>query len=100
MKKNLMGMSKDKRGVSLSELPNTIIGLVVTGAVALVGFIVWQSLADSTTNTDAGSFLANITLMFANVGEQLPLVGTIIAFGLVLGIVMVAFAFGRRRGAI
>lgn len=89
-----------KRGVALNELPNTIILMVVAGAVALVGFVVWQSLADSTTNTDAGNFLANITAMFGNIGGQLPLVGTIIAFGLVLAIVLGAFAFSRNRGLI
>ena len=89
----------DNRGISLSELPSLTMTLILVGGLALGGFVTWQALADSTTNTGATSFLNNITTMMGNIGSQLPTVGTIIGVGLLISVVVVAFVVARRRGA-
>ena len=98
-RKEVKNMRKiNKKGVSFQEMPNMILTLVIVGGLALGGFVTWQALADSTSNTDATAFLGNITLMFTNLGTQLPTIGTIIGVGLLIAVVVGAFVIGRNKG--
>ena len=99
-------LGKDKRGLSFDTLPTMILTFVVVGALSLAGFVTWQALSDAYPDDDANAstannaqmFLGNVSGLFTNIGAQLPTIGTIIGVGLLIGIVIAAFVFGRGRG--
>ena len=79
---------------TLGDLPNIAL-LVVIGAVVVgVGATVTSELSTDLTGT-AKAAVDNGTESLANVGGKLPLIGTIAALAIVLGVVFSALMFRR-----
>lgn len=95
----MRSIRKDHRGLSLQDVPNVLMIAVMIGGIGLGGILVVAALAASTTNATAQSFLGNVTSMFGNIGSQLPVVGTIVGVGLILGVVIAGLYFGTKSGA-
>ena len=89
-----------KRGnISLGALPGIAITLVIVAAVFLGGFLAVDALSDSVeTNSSAANATEDVETTMSNVTGFLPIVGTLIGVGLLLGVIGLAFAFGRDRG--
>jgi|TARA_R100000093_G_C1923445_1_gene66393 hypothetical protein len=81
----------------LTDLPNVAL-LVVVGAVVIgIGATVTSELsADLTTNSTAQSAVDNGTEALANIGKKMPLIGTIVALAIILGVVFSALMFRTR----
>ena len=87
----------NKKGISLAELSGVILTFVVIVLLASVGADVLDTLQDDQT-TDGAAF--NVTgdglTGIANISGKFGLLGTVIILGAVIGVVIGAFAFGRR----
>jgi|TARA_R100000093_G_C1923445_1_gene66394 hypothetical protein len=80
---------------SLTDLPNVAL-LVVVGAVVVgIGATVTSELS-SDLSGDAQGAVDNGTEAMANIGKKLPLIGTIVALAIILGVVFSALMFRAR----
>jgi len=80
---------------SLTDLPNVAL-LVVVGAVVVgIGATVTSELSSDLTGTAKGA-VDNGTKAMANIGKKLPLIGTIVALAIILGVVFSALMFRAR----
>lgn len=81
-------------GFTLNDLPNIAL-LVVIGAVVVgIGATVTSELSSDLTGT-AKAAVDNGTEALGNVGAKMPLIGTIAALAIVLGVVFGALMFRR-----
>lgn len=95
----LLEMASKRGQIGLGNLPTYAIALVVVAAVFIGGFLALQSLG---TGLTANSYAANATSAIEqsmyNITSLLPTTGTMIGIGLFLGVIFIAFAYGRNRG--
>lgn len=90
-------------GFSLKDLPTAALAVVLGAVVIGVGATVTSDLkadVDMSTNNTIGGASAlgtyqNGTDGLANLGKKLPLIGTIIALAIVLGVVFMSLSFRR-----
>lgn len=80
------------------QLLGFIISIGVT--IFVIGGLVLGLAAfnSSTTDANATSFLNSGLDMFQNFGSQLGTVGTLVGVGLLIAVIVGAFAVGRLRG--
>lgn len=90
----------DKKGqAGLSGVPNVAMGFALVAAIFLAAYLVIAGIADSTTNTAADAAANNLTVGLNNIISYAPTWGVLIGVGVLLAIVIGAFAFfGRREG--
>ena len=87
-------MQMNKKGLlGLNQLTGIIMLLVVIGILLVVGIVVNDGVEDSisATNTEAIDAARNATTGLANISAQQGLLGTIIIFGVIISVVVVAF---------
>jgi hypothetical protein len=86
-----------KKGVSLADLPTVAISLVVAVIVIALGLSI---LSDTKDELPANSEEANATADgiegIAKLSAKLPLIGTVVAAVLVIGLIVGAFAMRRK----
>jgi hypothetical protein len=100
--KNLKKLENNKKAMSLGDLPNIVLVLVVIGIVAAIGLIIQTELETDVSNTygndsDAALAIADTITGTSNLTARLPLIGLIIGFAVLIGIV-VRFLWGGRFG--
>ena len=87
-----------KKGIQLNEAFGAVLTLVLVAVLVIIAIFLFVTLSDS---FDAGSSEANasedMVEEFENYTSLIGLVGTIIFLGLVIGVLVVSFAFGGRR---
>lgn len=92
--------------LKLNDIPALALGLVIAAVVIGVGATVTSDIRDSLSGYNAtGCSVAdssaacdaieNGTLGLGNLGAKLPLIGTIVALAIVLGVVFTALMFRR-----
>jgi ascorbate-specific PTS system EIIC-type component UlaA len=87
-------MLQNKKGVlGLGSLTGIIMLLVVIGIMLVVALKVTTGVRDAmaTGDTEAKDAARNATAGLANISEQQGLLGTIIIFGIIIGVVVMAF---------
>lgn len=87
-------MQMNKKGLlGLNQLTGIIMLLVVIGILLVVGLVVNDGIEDSisSSNTEAIDAARNASGGLANISEQQGLLGTIIIFGVIISVVVVAF---------
>ncbi len=87
-------MLKSKRGVlGIGSLAGIIMLLVVIGIMLVVAVRVISGVEDSMPSGESEAIDAarNSTAGLANISEQQGLLGTIIIFGIIIGVVVMAF---------
>lgn len=91
---------KKGQAVSLGNLPSIVALLVVGALVAtFAGDIVADINAGQTVNSAAANVSNNGLTGVLNLSSQFGNIGTVIGAGLIIGILITAFAFaGRLRG--
>lgn len=88
---------KKGQAVSLGNLPGVIALLVVGALVAtFAGDIVSDINADQTANSAAANISSNGLTGVLNLSAQFGNIGTVIGAGLIIGILIAAFAFAGR----
>ena len=95
-------LKNNKKGMSLGDLPNVVLVLVVIGIVAAIGLIIQTELQEDVSETygntsDAYLAIGDTVTGTANLTARLPLIGLIIGFAVLIGIV-VRFLWGGRFG--
>jgi hypothetical protein len=88
----------NKKGLlGLGSLSFIIMTLVVIGITLVVALRINSGLEDATpaAQTEAIDAAKNATEGLSNIAENQGLLGTIIVFGVILGVVVMAFAVGR-----
>ena len=92
-----MTKKMSKKGVSLADLPTVAISLVVAVIVIALGLSI---LSDTKDELPANSEEANATADgiegIAKLSAKLPLIGTVVAAVLVIGLIVGAFAMRRK----
>jgi hypothetical protein len=89
----------NKKGLlGLGQLGMIVMTLVVLGITLVVAVRINKGIEDATPSaqTEALDAAKNSTEGLANISENQGLLGTIIIFGVILGVVVMAFAVGRR----
>lgn len=80
--------------LTLGDLPNMALFVVIAAVVVGIGATVTAELSSDLTG-DAQGAVNNGTKALANVGKKLPIIGTIVALSIVLGVVFTSLAFRR-----
>ena len=86
-------MRKNKKGIiNLSQLTGIIMMLVIIGIMLTVGLKVESGVRDEMT-TNSAEYNASGDAMegLTNVSEQQGLLGTVIIFGIIISVVVIAF---------
>ena len=88
---------KKKGLIGLNQLVGIVLLLVVIGITLVVGVRINSGIEDSTpaAQTQAIDAIRNSTRGLSNISENQGLLGTIIIFGVIISVVVVAFAIGR-----
>lgn len=89
--------------VSLSEIPNTAITLVLVAAVFVAGFLILAGMDEATTDANAGYAIANLTNALKAIIGYAPVWGVLIGVGVLLFIVVYAFRYftgGKMGGGV
>ena len=93
-----MRSNKKGQGITLGNLATVVVLLVVAGLVAtFAGDIVADINADQTANSVAANVISNTNTGLLNLTAQFGNLGTVIGAGLIIGVLLAAFAF-RQRG--
>lgn len=79
---------------TLGDLPNIALLVVIAAVVIGVGATVTSELSSDLTGGAQGA-VNNGTVGLANIGKKLPLIGTITALAIVLGVVFASLSFRR-----
>lgn len=88
---------KKGQAISLGNLPTIVALLVVAGLVAtFASDIVADVNADQTANSAAANVSANGLTGLLNLSGQFGNIGTVVGAGLIIGILIAAFAVSRR----
>ncbi len=87
-----------KKGIQLNQAFGAVLALVLVAVLVIIAIFLFVTLAASFTadSAEANASTAMVT-EFANYTSLIGLVGTIIFLGLVIGVLVAAFAFGGRR---
>lgn len=90
---------RNKKGIQLGQAFGAVLALVLVAVLVIIAIYLFTTLGSSFT---AGSAAANatttMTTQFGNYPTLVGLVGTIIFLALVIGVLITAFAFGRKGG--
>lgn len=93
-----MRMQNKGQAVSLGNLPTIVALLVVAALVAtFAGDIISDVNADQTAGSAADNISENGQTGLLNLSGQFGNIGTVIGAGLIIGILVAAFAVGRLR---
>ena len=89
-------MGKKKGLLGLNQLTGIVLVLVLIGIMLTVGLRVESDLQDGmTANSTAWNAARDAKEGLVNVAENQGLLGTIIIFGIIISVVVVAFAIGQ-----
>lgn len=87
---------KSKKGIALNQAFGAVLTLVLVAVLVIIAIFLFATLSTSFT---AGSAALNATntmiTQFGGYPTLVGLVGTIIFLGLVIGVLVASFAFGR-----
>ena len=92
-------MGKKSKGIALNQLPAVGMLLVLLGVVLGVGAYVnsqIQSTAGWASTSTQYLAVQNATQGIANLSSWMPIIAIVIAAGVVIAVLIGAFAFGRR----
>jgi hypothetical protein len=81
---------------TLNDLPDTVLIVVVAAVVVGIGATITADLSTSlggNANATARQAMDNGTEAMSKIGSKLPLIGTIVALAIVLGVVFSALVF-------
>jgi hypothetical protein len=78
----------------LNDLPDVVLLVVVAAVVVGIGATITADLSTSLSGT-AQQAVDNGTEAMSKIGSKLPLIGTIVALAIVLGVVFSALVFRR-----
>ena len=90
---------KFKKGIALNQSFGAVLALVLVAVLVIVAIFLFVNLS-TTFTVDSAEFNATQTMItqFGTYPTLVGLVGTIIFLGLVIGVLVGSFAFGRGRG--
>ena len=84
--------------VSLGSAPTIILTVVLVAIVAAVGLLVLNSISTQSGFSGApAAAISNFTALISNFAVLMPVVGTILAAALIIGVVIMAFVYMRNR---
>jgi len=86
----------NKKGMNLSQAPQTVVLLVIIGVVLAIGLLILAGVGTSLTG-DAALAIGNVTEAINNFAGLMPVLGTIFGAVLLLGAVVFLFVFASRR---
>ena len=92
-KETIKHLRGNKKGMTLGDLPQVVLLLVVIGIVAAIGLIIQTELQDDVATTygnesTAYDAIGDTVTGTANLTGRLPLIGLIIGFAVLIGIVV------------
>ena len=88
---------KFKKGaIGLGDVPGLMLSLVFIVTIGVAIYLVLAGLASSTTDTNADGSVGNFTTTMNNIISFAPTWGTVLGVAVLIGIVIAAFAFGRK----
>lgn len=92
-------MWKSKKGAfSLSDGPDLILTIVLIAAIGVAGFLILGGLGTATSDANATSAIANVTLGLSGFFSYFPTILTIAAVSVLLGLIVVGFVVARNKG--
>ena len=90
---------KSKKGIQLNQAFSAVLVLVLVAVLVIIAIYLFQNLGTSfTANTAAANATNSMITQFATYPALVGLVGTVIFLGLVIGVLVASFAFGRKDG--
>jgi len=93
----LRSLTQDKKGM-LGGLAGNIIAIVVAVIVLVLGLVIVQEMRDTQTEDTAAYNAADDSLSgLATFADFIPLIVLAVAASIIIGLVLVGFAFGGRR---
>lgn len=84
----------------MAGLGDLIHGIYALGFAGILGVIMLTVMGSLSATGQAATFLNNTSTGMTNLAAQLPLVGTVIALGVVIVVVIGAFAFFQGAGGV
>ena len=91
-------MKLGKKGISFSQLSSVALLFVLIGVTLGIGAYILSQISTTAgwavTSTEYAA-VSNATTGIANIAEWLPIIGLVIAAGVVIGVLVMAFS-GRR----
>lgn len=98
MKQRIEAFMKAKKGaIGLGDVPALMLSLVFIVTIGVAIYLVLAGLNSSTTNGDAQRAVGNFTVTMNNIVAFAPTWGTVLGVAVLIGIVIAAFAFGRKQ---
>ena len=90
---------KSKKGIMLNQAFGAVLTLVLVAVLVIVAIYLFTNLSSTFTAGTAERNATNIMItQFGNYPTLVGLVGTIIFLGIVIGVLVGAFAFGGKQG--
>lgn len=91
---------KSKKGIALNQAFGAVLTLVLVSVLVIVAIYMLTSLSSTFTAGSAAANASNsLITQFGTYPTLVGLVGTIIFLGLVIGVLVASFVFGRKEGA-
>ena len=91
---------KQKKGAfGLGDMQSIALVLMVTGIVIGIGVYVLATMGStlSSTSATASTIINNTASAVGNFADWLPIIVVVVAAAIILGIIGMAFSFGRSR---
>ena len=87
-----------KKSIQLSQAFGAVLTLVLVAVLVVIAIFLFVTLSASfTPNSAEANASDDLVTEFGNYTSLIGLVGTIIFWGLVIGVLVASFAFGGRR---
>ena len=88
----------NKRAQTVGGLSGNVIGLVVAIIILVLGLVIVQQLRDTQTSGSEAYTAANDSLVgLAGFADFIPLIVLAIAASIIIGLILVGFAFRSQR---
>jgi hypothetical protein len=92
---------KNPSAISLRELPGTVLVLILAGVMLVIAAILTTTLGTNSVivaNSSAANVVRDINAGWGTLSSNWSLILTMIALGLVIGVLIVSFSFRSRSG--
>lgn len=87
-----------KRGIQLGQAFGAVLVVVLVAMLVIISIFLFENLDDTfTADSGASNATNDMITQFGSYVSLVGLVGTIIFLGLVIGVLIGSFAFGRSR---
>ena len=88
-----------KKGIQLNQAFGAVLAVVLIGVLVVIAIFLYVQLGSTfTPNSAADNATDELIDQFATFPALVGLVGTIVFLGLVIGVLVSAFVFGRGSG--